>query len=91
MLLNRARSASADVVKALLAAVPPERLERLAAYTLEWLAGGDARLRRAACQVPFSLQPRRWSSSLSLKPELDNDIPKYEARCTCLLLLVCER
>lgn len=39
------------MVAALLAAVPPERLERLAAYALEWLAAGDPRLRRAACQV----------------------------------------
>lgn len=77
-------------MKALLAAVPPERLERLAAYTLEWLAGGDARLRRAACQVAFLLQPQHWSSNLSFKPELDNDIPRFEARCICLLLLTCE-
>lgn len=46
-----ARAAAAEVVSALFAAITPNRLEQLMAYTLEWLAASDARLRRAACQV----------------------------------------
>ena len=47
------RAAVGRAVAALLERASPERRDRLAQYSIKWMAGEDARLRRAACQVRF--------------------------------------
>lgn len=48
---NCCRAAVGRAVASLLERATPERRDRLAQYSITWMAGEDARLRRAACQV----------------------------------------
>ncbi len=48
---SKCRALVGAALRALLARLPPPRRDRLVLYCAQWLAGGEARLKRAAAQV----------------------------------------